>query len=136
MPRIDSITQASFDGVPVALVLSARVGRSAAPKPLASDYARFATSVQIGTPVLTAELRTRDVATAESLALGRAGRLEFTTAATAAEQPARRVTLDGAVLYAAELVYEQASAAVAVLRFMLESGDALTDPFAAQEVAP
>lgn len=133
MPRVQSITQATFDHLSLGLVTAIRLGRTASPKPSGSDAAAFATSVQLGQPMITVELRTRSLDVAESLTLGHKGDLVFATGPTQAQQPARQVTLAGAVLHAVELLYEQATPACATLRFLAESDSPDLDPFRAEE---
>jgi hypothetical protein len=134
--RYGGITSAQFGATPLSLPVGARVWRKADPLPLAGDGDAFLTSVQLAPPVVGVEIRLRDSAAAEGLAIGQSGKLTVYIAPTRAGQAARKLELTNAVLTGVELAYEQSSPAVAKLTFLAESSDGQTDPFAAQEVQP
>jgi hypothetical protein len=132
MTRYAGIQSTEFDGVPLGHVTQIRLARKAVSHSLSGDADVFITSMQLAPAGLEAEVHTRDIATADALALGRDGTLTF-LCGSGESSDARRVTITPAVLTAVELRYEQ-SQATAVLRFAAESVDGATDPFtAAQE---
>jgi hypothetical protein len=131
MTRYLGIQSTTFDGVAIGHVTQIRLARKAAGYPLAGDGEVFITSVQLAPERLEIELHTRDLATADALALGRDGTLTF-LCGSGESTDARRVTISQAVLTAVELRYEQSQAA-AVLRLMAESADGTSDPLAASE---
>ena len=133
MERYQRITSVAFDQTALPLPLSVRLSRRAEPQPAAGDSDGFATSVQLGCPLIVAEVRIRGTAAAEGLSLGARGTLALTIAPTGGGQPSRTVTLIGAILTAIELSYEQTSMASATLRFVAEADDGDTDPFSAEE---
>lgn len=134
MSRTQAITGAQFGGAALGQVLAARVVRRAELHPSAGDAARSVCSVQPGPTAAEVELTTRDVRTAESLAIGATGALVLVQGPTQAGQLPRRVTLPRVVLHAVELRYEQAAPAAAVLRFLAEAPDPAAEPFAAEDV--
>jgi hypothetical protein len=133
MERHLGISSVSFGQTALPLPLSLRVSRQAQVAPAGGDADVYATSVQLARPTIAAEARIRDTAAAEGLSLGQKADLSFTIASTQGNSPGRRVTLNGAVLVAIELAYEQSSPATATLRFVAEAQDGQTDPFAAEE---
>ena len=133
MSHYTTIQAATFDEVPLASVLMVRIVRRAATSASAGDSDAFVTSVQPAPVQIEAELRTRDLAMAEALAIGTQGVLAFTTASAQPSLPGREIALAGAVLSAVELTYEQTAMGVATLRFIAEAADGSTDPFAGQE---
>jgi hypothetical protein len=122
----------TFGQTPLPLPLSVKVTRRAEPLPLGGDADDFATSVQLDTPAILAEVRVRGTAAAEALSLGRQATLAFTVAPAESGKPSRTIALAGAVLVAVELSYEQSALATATLRFAAEAGDGETDPFSAE----
>lgn len=135
MPRYTRIRSVSFDSTPLALPVSLRLSRRCEPQTAGGDDDTFVTSVQTTQPMLTAELRTRDTATAENLSLGRRGELSFTVQAAEQGGAWRNVALAGAVLVAVELTYEQTASALATLRFVAEAESGNTDPFSAGDAS-
>jgi len=131
--RYQGISSVAFGQTDLPLALSVRLTRQGQAEPAGGDGDFFATSVQLARPAVAAEVRLRDTAVAEDLALGAQGDLSFVVGATQDEASARLITLAGAVLVAVELNYEQNSSAVAVLKFQAEAPDGAADPFAAQE---
>ena len=134
MSRYMRIENAAFDQVDLPFPLSVKLGRFCQPLPAGSDSQTFATSVQLGAPMISAEVRLRGTAVAESLELGRAGELRFTVAPTCSGQKGRSVSLNGAVLHAAELTYEQTAMATALLRFVAAAPAGDRDPLAAEDL--
>jgi hypothetical protein len=128
--RIDSVT---FDQTALPLPLSVKLSRTAEAKPAGSDSDAFATSIEIGQPVIIAEVRIRGTNTAESLSVGQQGDLSFTVGVAASGGTPRDITISGAVLTAVELDYEQASLATALLRFIAEASGSSQDPFSAED---
>ena len=133
MARYVHIASATFDEVPLPLPLSVRLSHRAEPTPAAGDNDAFATSIQLGVPVIVAEVRIRGTATAEGFSLGQQGTLSFTIAPGQSGSAPRTITLAGAVLVAVELAYEQASMATATLKFVAEAENGTTNPFSAEE---
>jgi hypothetical protein len=133
MERYLGISSVAFGQTPLPLPLSVRVTRQVQLEPAAGDADLYATSVQLTRPTIAAEVRIRDTAAPEGMSLGQKADLSFTIAPAQSGAPGRRVTLSGAVLVAVELAYEQSSLATATLRFVCESQDGQTDPFAAEE---
>ena len=131
MSRYARIESLSFDGTELPLPLSVRVSQQTDTSAAAGDNDAFATSVQLSVPTITVEVRIRGTATAETMSLGDAGTLAFTVAPAGADAPARAVTINGAVLTAVDIVYEQLAMAVAVLRFTAEAEDGGASPFSA-----
>jgi hypothetical protein len=127
--RYSRILSARFGEKALGLPLACRIGRVAAASPAGGDGDAFATSVQVATPVLTAELRIRDTASAESLTLGQCAELSLVIGAAAGDGLARRVRLAGAVLTGVELDYPQTGAASAVLKFAAQAASGAIDPF-------
>jgi hypothetical protein len=134
MSQYTTIQSAAFAGTALTSVLLVRIVRRAATNAQSGDADAFATSVQPAPVQLEAELRTRDIAAAEAFAIGTQGTLSFETASAQAGQAGREVTLDGAMLTATELTYEQSAIGIATLRFVVEAADGVVDPFTAQEV--
>ena len=133
MNRYMHIDAARFGAIDLPLPLSVKLVRCCQPLPAGGDAETFATSIQLGRPVISAEVRIRDTAVAESLPLGQAGTLAFTVAPTRGGQAGRTVSMEGAVLHAVELTYEQAAMACAVLRFAAEAPGGNQDPVAAED---
>jgi len=133
MARHARIVSATFDGLPLGLAMTMRLSRSSKPAALRGDNDAFATSVQADETAVTAELRIRDTAAAESLAVGQRGVLAITVGPTEADQPARTITLTAAVLVSVELDYQQTSMATATLRFAVQAVDGQSDPFVAED---
>jgi len=134
MSQYTTIQSASFAGTTLSSVLLVRIIRRASTSVQSGDTDAFVTSVQPAPVQLEAELRTRDIAVAESFAIGTQGTLSFETASTQSGQPGREVTLEDAILTASELTYEQSAIGIATLRFIVEASDGGVDPFVAQEV--
>lgn len=130
--RYQRITAVTFGALELPLPMSVRLYRSAEPQLARGDGDLFATSVQLSSPQITAEVRIRGTAVAETLSLGQCGSLTFTVAPAQSGQASRTVTLGGAVLTAVELAYEQTAMAAATLRFAAEATDG-ADPFHAEE---
>ena len=135
MSRYGAVDVVHFGEVTLPHPLSVRLGRRAEPASAAGQNDAFATSVQVSAATITAEVRLRGTAVAEALTLGQQDDLTFTMRPTSASQSARDVTVAGAVLVSIETVYEQASLASAVLRFVAEAADGLTDPVTAEDAA-
>ncbi|MGC9455371.1 MAG: hypothetical protein ACP5HU_10980 [Phycisphaerae bacterium] len=135
MARYMRIGSASFGGTPLPLPVSLRLSRRVEPQPAVGDSHTFAASVETAAPMLTADLRLRDTASAEALTPGEKADLSFTIRSTEAGRPSRNVTLTGAVLVGVELNYEQTDPASATLRFVAESDDGLTDCFSAGDAS-
>jgi hypothetical protein len=133
MNRYMRISAVTFGNVDLPLPLSVRLSRRCDALPARGQDDRFATSVQLGAPTIIAEVKVRDTGVAESLALGQGGTLSFTVGATRKGQLPRRVRIEGAILHAADLVYEQAAIATGVLRFVAEARDGQIDPFTAED---
>ena len=133
MNRYTRIEGASFGQTELPLVMSIKLARHCPPLPAGSDHEFFATSMQLGRPLITAEVRMRDTAVAESLSLGQVATLSFSVGGTQQEQPGRSVQLEGAVLHSVELSYEQATMACAVLRFVVAAPDGNQDPLIAED---
>lgn len=136
MERYDAISSITFGQVSLALPMSVLVSRRAETKLAGNDSDHFATNVQLGTPAIRIEVRTRDTAAAEGLSLGQDGLLSIELCGTRAGQARRAVDIDQAVLTGMDLHYEQASPASVKLTFVAEAGNGNTDPFFAQEVQP
>ena len=134
MSRYANIETVTFDQTSLPLPLSVRLSRKVEPKGAGGDGDLFATSIEISRPLLTAELRLRQTAVAESLSLGQQGDLLLVVSSTRDGSPPRQVTLSGAVLIAVELTYEQSAMATAVLRFVAEAADGQQEPFSAEDV--
>jgi hypothetical protein len=130
MARTTRIESVAFGAAPLPLPVSVRLSRRAEPRPAIADEDAFAASVELGPPVLSAEVRLRDTSAAEGLSLGQQDDLTFTVQSAEAGTAGRNVTLSGAVLVAVELSYEQTDVAAATLRFVAESATG-SDPFAA-----
>ncbi len=133
MARYARIQSAAFGSTDLPLPVSVRICRQAEPNAAAGDGDLYATSVQIGPGRTTAELRIRGTATAESLALGRQDNLKITLAPGQDGAPLREVRLIDAVLVAVELAYEQTAMATAILRFVAEANNGLTEPVTAED---
>ena len=133
MSRYTRIQSVQFGQTSLPLPLSVRFSRRTEAMPSFADSDIFATSVQVGAPVLVAEVSVRGTAVAESLSLGDVGTLSVTIGPTGAGQTARLVALDGAVLTNIELIYEQSAMAVARLQFVAEAPSGVSDPFAAED---
>jgi len=133
MSRYTGIKSLTFAQTPIPLALSVRLSKQCQPLPLGSDRDLFATSVQLASPILTAEVRTRHTSAVENLSLGAAGDLSFIVPA-ADGSGQRQVTLSGAVLVGTELSYEQSTLATATLRFMAPSADGAADPLEGEEL--
>jgi hypothetical protein len=133
MNRYTRIEDAAFGQTALPLVMSIKLTRHCAPLPAGGDDEFFATSVQLGRPLIAAEVRMRDTSVAESLALGQAATLSFRVCGTRKEQPGRSIQLQGAVLHSAELAYEQAAMACAVLRFVAAAPDGNQDPVESED---
>jgi hypothetical protein len=131
--RYLSIKEATFDGSPLPLPVSLRMGRFADPQPAIGDSDVYATSIQLGPFRLTAELVIRDTSAAEALCLGQKGDLACTIGAADSGSDGRDVALAGAVLVAIELSYQQSAMATATLRFAAEADDGTEDPFSAED---
>ena len=132
MARYSRILSADFGQTALPLPVSLRLARRAEALPAAGQDAAFPTSVQTATRMVTAELRMRAVAVAESLLVG--DRRTLTVRIGAADGGAgRTVRMDGAVLTAVEIAYDQTAPAVATLRFTAEAPDGTAEPFAAEE---
>ena len=132
MGRYTRIQSIIFGQTPLPLPLSVRLSRRAEALSAGGDDDAFATSVQIGRPVVLADVRIRGTATAEELSLGQIETLSFTVAPAESGQSARQITLAQAVLVAIELIYEQATMTVARLQFVAEAQVGTTDPFSAE----
>ncbi|MHC4981547.1 MAG: hypothetical protein ACYTF6_00050 [Planctomycetota bacterium] len=128
--RIESVT---FGQTSLPLPLSVRVERRAGTIPAAGQNDAFATSIQLDTPTIAAEVRIRGTDVAESISLGQRDTLSFEIAPSQSGQDGRRITLTDAVLAAVELAYDQSSMAVATMRFVAEAVDGTVDPFAAED---
>jgi hypothetical protein len=133
MDRYSRISWAKFGTTSLPLVLWAKVTRRAEPQVGAGDGDKFATSVQMGPPLLSAEVRIRGTTAAEALTLGSQGDLTLEILPAAKAGTARTITLAGAVLTAIELQYEQSEMATANLKFVAESRDGQGDPFGAED---
>ena len=133
MARYGRIESATFGQTALPLPLSVRIERRAEAIPAAGQNDVFATSIQLGTPSIRAEVRIRGTAVAEGLSLGQRDTLSFVIAPSQSGQDGRKVTLTGAVLMAVELAYDQSSMAVATLRFVAEAASGTTDPFSAKD---
>lgn len=132
MTRYSQILSAGFDGVELALPLSVKVGRRVEVLPLGGDGDRYSPSAQWGDPVVSVQVKLRDLAAAEALTPGRQGQLTFTTRPADPAAAPRALTVARAVLAGVETVYEQSSIATAVLTFVALSVDGLAEPFAAE----
>ena len=133
MDRHGRIESVAFGETDLPLPLAVRFGREAAPRPAGDDADAFATSLQLDRPALTAEVRLRGTAVAETLSLGDQADLLVVVGASRAGQASRTITLAGAVLVACELLYDRSALAEARLRFAAEAPDGAADPFTAQE---
>jgi hypothetical protein len=136
MDRYGAITQMTFGSLSIGLPLSVRFSRRAEPLPEANEAEAFATSVQLGQPLITVEVRTRDTAVAEALYLGQAEVLEIQAAPTRAGQSDRTISVDRAVVTGLEVEYEQTAPATARICFLAEATDGQTDPFQSRESSP
>lgn len=133
MDRYSRISWAKFGTAPLPLVLWAKITRRSEPDVGASDIDKFATSVQVGPPLLWGEVRIRGTAAAEALVLGSQADLTLEILPAAKGGTPRTITLAGAVLTSVELQYEQSAMATASLKFIAESRDGQGDPFGAEE---
>jgi hypothetical protein len=133
MDRYGRISYATFGATTLPLVLWAKVTQRAEPDIGAGDGDKFATSVQLGPPLLSAEVRIRGTAAAEALALGSQADLTLSILPAARGGTARTITLAGAVLTAVELQYEQSAMATANLKFVAQSSDGQGNPFGAED---
>ena len=133
MDRYTRIQSVTFGQTALPLPLSVRLRRHCEAAPAGGDADLFATSVQLNRPSLVAEVRVRGTNVAEALTLGQKDTLSVTVAPARSGQAGRTITLAGAVLASMELIYEQASMAMARLRFVAESADGATDPFSAED---
>ncbi len=133
MDRYLHIQSLKFGLESLPLPLLVRLSRSVQAAPAGGDNDAFITSVQLDQTTVSAEIRIRGTAVAESLSLGQQGDLTFAVAPTCSGQSARSVTLAGAVLVGVDIGYEQGSMAVATLRFIAEAADGNTDPFSAED---
>ena len=133
MNRYTRVENVSFGSTELPLVLSVKLARHCQPLPAGGDDEFFATSVQLGRPLITAEVRLRDTAAAESLSLGQIATLAFRVGGASSGQAGRNVQLEGAVLHSMELAYEQATMACAVLRFAAAAPHGNQDPLIAED---
>jgi len=133
MDRYVRIQSATFDQTELPLPISVRLSRRSEIEVAGGDNDSFITSVQLGQPIIAADVRIRGTSAAEGLSLGDKGTLSFTVGPARHGQPPKTIHLDGAVLQAVELTYEQAAMAVATLRFIAEASAGTTDPFSAEE---
>ena len=133
MERYCGIQSAAFGETTLGLPLGLRLRRRADALPAAGDADAFVTSVQLSRPALSAELRLRDTAAAEALALGAVGELVIELAPTRADQPGRTLTFARAVLTGIELEYQQTVPATATLLFQAEADAGDEDPFTSEE---
>ncbi len=128
--HIQSVT---FGATPIPLPLSVSVSRNAEAKTARNDNDLFATSVEISSPQIVAELRIRGTSVADGLSLGQQGDLSFAVSNTSSGGLSRVISLSGAVLISVELTYEQSKMATALLRFIAESNDGDQEPFSAED---
>lgn len=133
MSRYMRIRSVLFDSTEIPLPLSVRLSRRADNDIAGGDNDAFITSVQVNHPLIVADVRTRGTAAAEELTLGESGTLTLIVEPASGDQSARAITLTGAVLTAVEITYEQATMAVANLRFVAEAGSGLSSPFSAED---
>jgi hypothetical protein len=133
MNRYTRVENVSFGQAQLPLVLSVKLTRQCQPLPAGGDSDFFATSVQLGRPLISAEVRLRDTAAAESLALGQIATLTFSVGGASSGQAGRSIQLQGAVLHSMELTYEQAAMACAVLRFVAAAPQGNQDPVIAED---
>jgi hypothetical protein len=133
MNRYTRVENVSFGSAELPLVLSVKLTRHCQPLPAGSDDEFFATSVQLGRPLISAEVRLRDTAAAEALPLGQIGTLAFRVGGASHGQAGRSIELQGAVLHSMELTYEQAAMACAVLRFVAAAPQGNQDPLVAED---
>ncbi len=131
MGRYTRIISATFGQTALPLPVSIRLSRHAGALATGADSDSFATSIQLDRPILTAEVRIRDIAAAEALTLGDIATLSFTIASAEGQQ-ARIVSLVGSVLTDVRLSYEQSGMATAELKFAAEAQSGAIDPFAAE----
>ena len=113
--------------------LSVRIVRQGQVMQACGDDEFFSTNVQLTKASVSAEIRLRGTSAAECLQLGQCDTLSLTLKPASADQPQRLVQLEGAVLASVELAYDQSAPACAVLRFVAESSDGLTDPLDAED---
>lgn len=133
MNRYTRIEAVTFGQTSIPLPIAARVSRQTIPQPAQGDADRFATSIEISDPVLTAEIRVRGTATAEEFSLGQQEDLLITVAPTTGTGSSRNITLSAAILISVELTYEQSAIATAVLRFVAEASDGQQEPFSVED---
>ena len=133
MNRYTRVENVSFGQTQLPLVLSVKLARHCQPLPAGGDNEFFATSVQLGRPLISAEVRLRDTAAAESLSLGQVATLAFSVGGASSGQAGRSVQLAGAVLHSMDLTYEQAAMACAVLRFVAAAPQGNQDPLTAED---
>jgi len=133
MARYTSIQSVGFGAVSLSLPLSVRITRKVEPVAGAGDNDVFAISVQITPVTILTEVRTRDMAAADSLSPGEQGTLTLTSGPTENDQAGRVIALTGAVLTAVELDYDQSAMAMATLRFVAEATAGDSDPFSAED---
>jgi hypothetical protein len=132
--RYTHITTAAFGDTNLPLPMWVKLSRHCQPLPAAGDNQRFASSVQLATPTISAAIQIRGTAVAESLSLGTEGDLVFAVLPAKSMIKARKITLHGAVLHAVELAYDQSEMACAVLRFVAACADGNTDPVIAEDL--